>query len=69
MILKIHKEGLVLNVDAPLSWAKKKMAKYKDAKCLVSCWNGQELFIKENGKVRVSTEKEYVCLSTFEATR
>lgn len=58
-LFKRRLDGFLLP-GAPLPMARKILANEPDgARLLLSALNGTDLFVKENGSVRVSTPEEY----------
>ena len=56
--VKVHLEGFIL--QGGLTQAKHALRKYNNCYLLLYADNGVDLFIKENGAVRVSTMAEYL---------
>ena len=55
--LKINIMGFALCDQ--IERAKRMLKNLKEGTCLITCINGAELYIKEKGKVRLSTQKEW----------
>ena len=58
--LKKHVEGYVTSPTAALKAASRSLKKYgNDSTMLLGFYNGTDIFIKKNGKVRSTTPEEY----------
>ena len=58
LIKKKHMNGLIVR-GSSLSIAEKVLKKYDNTGVYITALSGQDLFIKENGIVRDSTQKEW----------
>ena len=54
-----HYNGMFLHEGVGPAKAKFLLRKHKEGRAYITCLNGQDLFIKKNGKVRASTMKEW----------
>ncbi|MHA1280203.1 MAG: hypothetical protein ACTSQ8_23690 [Candidatus Helarchaeota archaeon] len=57
--LKVHLDGILIRGCGIKRAENIYLRRHNNATVLISAWNGKELFIKENGKVRESTQSEW----------
>ncbi len=59
-IIDIKDGGMFIDMKSIRAYVKRKLKNYDSANYYLQSINGRDLFVKKNGRVRVSTNKQYV---------